>query len=104
MTIRTKVGDLIFLNSKSPLPYKVVGKKPGTVQVENITNGFKMFVTPSRMISIRQTKQRKIEIESILERNKQSNPRFLDENDIDKFQLELNLINNRLERLKQWSL
>lgn len=63
-----------------------------------------MFVTPSRMISIRQTKQRKIEIESILERNKQSNPRFLDENDIDKFQLELNLINNRLERLKQWSL
>lgn len=100
MTARTKIGDLIFLNSKSPLPYKVVGKRPGATQVENITNGFRMFVAPSRIISIRQTENRKKEIESILERNRRSGSVILDKDDIDELQLELDLINERLERLK----
>lgn len=100
MTARTKIGDLIFLNSKSPLPYKVVGKRPGATQVENITNGFRMFVAPARIISIRQTENRKKEIESILERNRRSGSVILDREDIDELQLELDLINERLERLK----
>ena len=100
MTTRTKIGDLIFLNSKSFIPHKVVRKRPGTVQVENVENGFRMFVSSFEIISIKQIKQLKIEIESILERNKRLGYTVLNKNSVDELQLELNLINNRLEGLK----
>ena len=100
MTARAKTGDLIFLDSKSPCPYRVTGKRDGFTQVENVENGFKMFVAPSRIISIKQTENRKKEIESILDHNKRSGSVILDRDDIDELQLELDLINNRLEKLK----
>ena len=100
MTVRTKTGDLVFLESKSPCPYRVIGKRDGFTQVENVVNGFKMFVDTKQIISIKQTENRKKEIESILDHNKRSGSVILDRDDIDDLQLELDLINNRLEKLK----
>ena len=100
MTVRTKTGDLVFLESKSPCPYRVTGKRDGFTQVENVVNGFKMFVNTKQIISIKQTENRKKEIESILDHNKRSGSVILDRDDIDELQLELDLINNRLEKLK----
>lgn len=99
MSLHFKIGEKVFLKSRTPNLFLVLQRKDNFVQVEDTKTQFKMFVKPNEIVTIKAEKDRKAEIEKLLRQNTLSGCIILDRDDVEELEEELGFIDSRLKGL-----